>query len=354
MATAVAPNTMTAILKQSRDAGDVSAQRVATPTAPSERLLIKVAFAGICQSDFDIIDDLTAIYRPPVTMGHEFSGVVAEVGDAVEGFSVGDHVVSQTALDVCDRCQACHDGYFELCANKEILGWTHHGGYAEYLVANPRFCHRIDPSVDLSTAALTEVLAIGVEAVRTRGRLQPGETVAVVGPGPCGVLSAFAALHLGAERVVVVGKGSFGGGKLDLLRAMGLTECVDAEDEDPVRYLTDRTGGRFADLVVDATGAPSGFESALRLVKRHGRVVELGSITEPTLFDWPRVCHRAIDLSFAFSSGPPAWRGAVELLERRHEQLKHAVTHVFDLQDFNRGFEAARDKQSSLKVLLRA
>ena len=90
-----------------------------------------------------------------------------------------------------DRCQQCRDGYFHICAEKQILGWTHSGGFAEYVLLNPRFTHKLPEQTNLKGAAVTEPLAVAVESVSTRGSMREGDTVAVVGPGPCGVPECF-------------------------------------------------------------------------------------------------------------------------------------------------------------------
>lgn len=345
---------MHAIVKRSRGAGDLVFHEVEKPTPGHGQVVARVSYAGICKSDLDIIDDRTDIYRPPVALGHEFAGVVVEVGEGVTRFAVGDQIVSETALEVCDDCQACRDGFFEICDSKAILGWTHNGGFADFVLANERFCHRVEPHIDPRAAALTEVLAIGVEGVLVRGKLRPGETVAVVGPGPCGLLAAFAAFKLNAGKVILVGRDSFTKDKRKRAAAMGLEHLVVSTQQDPVEYLKKVNAGALADLVIDATGTLSGFNASLELVKRHGRLVEVGSITQTCDFDWPAVCHKAIDLNFAFSSGGPAWRAAVDLLHGGAPEILNAVTHVFAFEDFQKAVATARDDYGSIKVLMSA
>ena len=343
---------MKALLKRTRTPGDLQLSDVARPEPTVGRILAKVAFAGICQSDFDIIEDRTTIYRPPVVPGHEFSAVVVEVGEGVTGFEPGDTVVSETALEVCDECPACADKYFEICANKEILGWTHNGAFAEYVLLNPRFSHKVDAGVDLNVAAVVEPLAIGVEAVQIRGRLQAGEVVAVIGPGPCGVLSALAARELGAGQVFLVGRDSFRQVKMPIAKRLGIEHCIVSTETDPVSYVLEHNHGRLADVVIDATGTLPGFTTSLGLVKRHGRLIEVSSITDTTPFDWPAVCHKAIDLIFVFSSNSRAWDTALEILTRCADDLHHVITHTMPLDEYEIAFKAARDTSQSLKVLL--
>ncbi len=344
---------MKALVKHSRTPGDLRLEDIPTPTCGPDQLLAKVAYAGICQSDFDIIDDKTTIYRPPVVPGHEFSAEVVEVGREVSGFSPGDRVVSETALWVCDACQQCHDGYFEICDRKQILGWTHNGGFAEYVVVSPRFAHKLNPNIDAKTATLAEPLAIATETMHVRGQLQPGESVAVVGPGPAGILSALVARQLGASRVFLVGRKSFSYVKMPLVRELGIEYAIDSTQTDPLEYLRDNNQGRLADVVVDATGNIEGFDLSMSLLKRHGRLLEVGSITQTTPFDWPAVCRKAADLCFVFASGRPAWLKAIEILESSPVDWGRLATHALPLEEYAEALTLAADGTKSVKVLLK-
>ncbi len=343
---------MKALVKQTRNPGDLRLEDIPEPSCRSDQILAEVAYAGICRSDFDIIDDKTTIYRPPVVLGHEFSARVVEVGRDVSGFSPGDKVVSETALSVCDNCQPCADGFFEICDRKEILGWTHNGGFAEYVVLNPRFAHRLNNGTDLKTAALAEPLAIATETMYVRGNVQPGESVVVVGPGPSGILSALVAMQLGAERVFLVGRKSFSHVKMPLVQELGIAHAIDSSQTDPLEYLLRNNQGRLADVVVDATGTIEGFNLALSLLKRHGRLIELGSITSETPFDWPAVCRKALDFCFVFASGRKAWLKAIEILEQKQFDFGRLITQTMPLDGYAEAFSLAADGAKSAKVVL--
>lgn len=343
---------MQALVKRTRTPGDIELCEMQPPPLTNGRMLARVAYAGICQSDLDILEDRTAIYRPPVVPGHEFSAVIERIGADVEGFRPGDSVTSETVLSVCGSCQACRDGFYEVCTAKHALGWTEHGGFAQYVVLNPRFSHKLCDGIDLRIGAIIEPLAIAVETVVVRGRMRPGEVVAVVGPGTSGLLSALVAKCMGAAEVYVVGRASIRHVKLPIARRIGIEHCIDTTTTDPLQYLLEHNHGRLADLVVDATGTIAGFNTSLQLVKRHGRIAEVGSITVPTEFDWPAVCHKAIDLSFVFASSSIAWRRALAVARDHAAMLEPFVTHIMPLEAYREAFALAADGTKSLKVLL--
>ncbi len=342
---------MKALVKKSKTRGDIHLENIAVPEPGPDRILAKVAYAGICQSDLDIINDKTHIYQPPVVLGHEFSAVVVEVGEGVTGFRVGDTVVSETALDVCGQCQQCRDGHFQLCANKQILGWTHDGGFAEHVLLNPRFTHKLRQEVDLKSAAIVEPLAIATESVSIKGGIHEGDVVVVIGPGPCGVLSALVAKEMGARKVFLVGRQSFSPVKMPIAKSLGIEHSIDTSKTNPVEYLLDNNHGDYADMVVDATGNILGFNTSLELVKRNGKIVELGSITTTTQFDWPTVAYKAIDLYFVFASSAGAWNQAIALLEQSSIEFRDIVTHIMPLEKYKEAFKIASDGSKSLKVL---
>lgn len=342
---------MKALLKRSRKPGDMILTDLPVPRPGPGQLLAKVAYAGVCGSDLDILESLNDIYRPPVVQGHEFSAVVSETGEGVSGFSPGDKIVSETLFESCGECQPCLDGYDHLCLHKKIVGWTENGGFADYVLLNSRFVHKLSPEADLKSAALIEPSAISAEAVSVKGRFQPGETAAVVGPGATGLLSALTAKALGAKRVFLIGRQTSPKLRFPIARNLGIEHCIDSSVTDPADYLLKHNDGKLADLVVDSTGNISGFLQALSMVKRNGRLIELGSITTETPFPWQKAAFQAVDLNFVFSSSHAAWAKAVELFERDHLDLKQLATHVYPLEQWQDAMKTAQDSTKSFKVL---
>lgn len=344
---------MKALMKQSRRPNDMELAELPVPVPGPGQLVAKVAWAGICGSDLDILESLNDIYIPPVVQGHEFSAVVSGVGPGVSGFSPGDKIVSETLFEGCGSCQPCRDGNEHLCLHKKIVGWTENGGFAEYVLLNSRYVHKLSPGADLKSAALIEPAAIAAEAVHVKGRLQPGQTAVVIGPGATGLLSALTAKAMGAGSVFLIGRKTSPHIRFPVAASLGIEHCVDSSTTDPVGYLLAHNGGDLADLVVDSTGNIGGFEQALSMVKRNGTLVELGSITTDTQFPWQKAAFQALDLCFVFSSSHRAWGKAVALFEREGLDLKKLATHEYALKDWRQAMETARDSTKSFKVLFR-
>ena len=172
-------------------------------------MVLDVGYAGICGTDLHIVEDEFPSW-PPVTLGHEFMGTVRELGEGVEGWSVGDRVVCEPHSLACTRCHLCRRGLAHLCPHKRSPGWGIDGGFAERVAVPAHLLHAVPDGVDDVAAGLVEPLAIVVTAFE-RTPVPPGGTVMVTGPGPIGILAALTATASGAGRVVLVGRRLLGG-----------------------------------------------------------------------------------------------------------------------------------------------
>ncbi|WP_332455771.1 zinc-dependent alcohol dehydrogenase [Petrimonas sp.] len=341
---------MKSILRKSRDVWDIGLVDLPIPDAYDEYILAKVAYAGICGSDLDIINSRNTIYRPPVVQGHEFSAVIEEVGDKVKGFKKGDKIVSETTFNQCGKCKPCQDGNYHLCEHKDIVGWTENGAFAEHVLLNNRYVHKLDDNVDLKGASLIEPMAIASEAVLVKGQLKPGETVAVIGPGATGILSAIVALESGASKVFLIGRNSSEKLRFKIAREIGIELCINSSGTDVPQYIMEHNSGASVDMVIDSTGNINGFNLALDIVKRNGRIVELGSITTKEPFNWQKAAFKALDLLIVFSSSHKAWKHAVAIYNHCQRPLGKIVTHTFPLENYKAAFDFSEDSSQCFKV----
>lgn len=341
---------MKVLLRKSRAVWDIDLAELPAPVVHDEYLLAKVAYAGICGSDLDIINSRNTIYRPPVVQGHEFSAVVVETGDKVTGFKKGDKVVSETTFNQCGKCKPCLDGNYHLCEHKDIVGWTENGAFAEYVLLNSKYVHRLNENAGLKGASLIEPMAIASEAVLVKGQLRPGETVAVIGPGATGILSAIVALESGASKVFLTGRDSSEKLRFKIARETGIEHCINSSNTDTLQYIMEHNNGMGVDMVIDSTGNINGFNLALEIVKRNGRIVELGSITTKEPFNWQKAAFKAIDLLIVFSSSHKAWEHAVAIYNRCQRPLEKIVTHTFKLEDYKEAFDFSEDSTQCFKV----
>ena len=337
---------------------DVGRVRVADVVEPAiERpgdAVIRVTRSAICGSDLHFFHGKAPI-SPGEGIGHEAVGVVEHVGDDVGRFSPGDRVV--VAFDiVCGDCWFCERGQTQLCEDFRNLGAGAFGGglpgaQAERLrvpVADVNLLRIPDGVQDDAALFVGDVLTTGWYAASI-AEIEPGATVAVVGLGPLGYCATQAALVRGAGRVLALDRDR---ARLALAEGVG-AEPVDVTARHPVTAAAEVTGGRGADVVIEAVGDPVAFETAADVVRRGGRVVVVGMYTGETvpmqLGVW---WARAIDVRFSGVCPVHAWwEATMDQLEAGRLDPLPLVSHRLPLEEAALGYELF-DRREATKVLL--
>lgn len=288
-------------------------QDIARPPAsgPGE-VLLQVKSAGVCGTDLHI-DEWTPSYHfvtaiLPVTVGHEFSGEIAALGEGVVGLHLRQLVAVRPSV-VCGQCQACLADQPDACVTRHGIGVTRDGGFAPWVVVPARNCVPIPPDMDAEVAALTEPLTVSHEAVRT-GHVQRGNRVLVLGPGNIGQGIAMFARAAGARQVVVAGHGD--AARFEVLRKMGFTDLIDFEgvgmEQGLAPYLQE---SRF-DVVIEATGAAAVIEPALRALKTHGVLVITGIHAAPVPVDLTALVRQHQQIRGSYRAPEHAWPEVVD------------------------------------------
>ena len=335
---------MLALVKTERGEGHLALLDRPEPDTASGWVTIAVTYGGICGTDLHIVHDRFP-YWPPVTLGHEFVGTVTSVGTGADPGLIGIRVVGEPHSKACGTCYLCRRGIAELCADKRSPGWGIDGAFAGAITLPAHLLHRVPGGVPDRTAALAEPMAVAVTAL-SRGGVEPGDTVVVIGPGPVGILLAVAARAIGAARVIVVGRAPS-----DRLRFAGSLGLLTALDDDAEALARDQTAGRGADLVVEATGSATAIALALAMIRRRGRLVAVGLSGRPDVaIPWDLAVTRAVDVAFSMSSSGTAWDPALAILAGTGASLD-AMTTVFPLGDWEAAFAAVAER-TVIKALL--
>jgi L-iditol 2-dehydrogenase len=196
---------MKALVKTAKLPGHVEVKDMPYPTLPAQDwVIVKIQAAGVCGSDLHIWHD-TVNYWPPMIMGHEFAGEIVETGMDVTGWKVGDRVVAEPHTMACGKCELCRQGRIQICPRKRSIGWGLPGTFAEYMAIPAVLLHRIPERLSYDAAALAEPLAITVHQVAERCGIECSDIVLVTGSGPIGILAAFVAKSMGADKVIMTG-----------------------------------------------------------------------------------------------------------------------------------------------------
>jgi L-iditol 2-dehydrogenase len=339
--------TMLALRKTAKCKGLVRLEKVPIPKVGPAEVLIEVKAAGICGTDLHIYDDEFP-YWPPVTLGHEFAGVIAEAGREVAGWKAGDRVVGEPHTLACGTCWLCRAGHRELCPSKRSPGWGIDGCFARFMrFPDPLLLHRIPDDLDFETAALVEPAANVVHDVLERGRVEPGDVVAVVGPGPIGLLAAVAAKSSGAGLVIVGGTDADEELRLPIAQKMpSLDRVLNVGKENAASLIADLTNGRGADLVVEASGAESGIALGVALVRKMGRIAAIGLTgRERIYFPYDVAMSKAANYFFNLSTSHSSWEKAIRLVQSKKSEVALLITHRGPLERWEEFFAALGQKK---------
>ena len=322
--------------------GDLRVEELPRPVPGPGEVLLKVAVVGICGSDVHYYRDGRIgdqIVTDPLILGHEFSAWVADLGEGVEGLSVGQLVAVDPAIP-CWRCEACQAGHPNLCLNVRFAGSPPiNGVYAEYVVAPAENCFVLPAAMDAAEGALLEPLGIGLHTVDL-ARLKAGQTVAVLGAGPIGLLTAASARANGATAVFMTEP-------LAARRRFARDYLADAalnpDTDDVVGEIVRLTAGRGVDVSFDAAGAPETPDQAAEVTCRGGHVIIVATQADDRLAMrafTPRVKGLTIRLVRRMKHTYPR---AIRLVETGAIALKPLVTHTFPLEQITEAFELVKN-----------
>jgi threonine dehydrogenase-like Zn-dependent dehydrogenase len=321
----------------------VALKDVETPTPGPSDVRIRSVVAGVCRTDLDIVAGAldTRWVRFPVVPGHEWSGVVDVVGDEVTVIEPGQRVVCEGNIG-CMRCPRCRAGDTHLCQSYDAVGFTRGGGWGEFVVVPARIVHPLPDHVSFEAASLVEPGSCVLKALE-RARMEPAETVGVVGVGALGALAIRIARLYSPAAIIAFG---LRGEELDLARTLGADEVVNVA-EHAAEAETRRLIGGLLDVVVETAGAVPAVELSTRLAREGGRVVLLGIAGEGRELTLPADRIPLRDLSIFGSVGytTAAWSRMVALLREQLVELDPIVTHRFPLERFEDAFALMDDRQ---------
>jgi threonine dehydrogenase-like Zn-dependent dehydrogenase len=341
---------MLSLVKTQKGIGFVELMQMPEPVPGPHEVVIEVKACGICGTDVHILHDEFP-YWPPVILGHEFSGRIAEIGPGVDRFRVGERVVAEPHTESCGYCYLCRSGDIHVCPMKRAPGWGIHGAFAKYVRMPDRLLHRIPDHLCYEDAAVVEPAANAVHDVLQRARMTAGDFVVVLGPGPIGLLSALAARAGGARHVIVVGMPTDEAVRLAKAKELGF-ETVNVAEKDPVEVVRDLTGGIGADMAVEASGSAGGVGLTPHLIRRKGRICVIGLPSEdPIPISWRTAAFKDCEVTFCLSTHYSSWDRTINLIASGLMPAGRVVTHRLPLTEWRHAFEEL-EALRAIKVLL--
>lgn len=342
---------MKAVVKTQKGDGYVQLMEMEKPSIKPDEVLIGVKAVSICGSDLHIWHDAHP-YWPPMIMGHEFSGQIADVGSQVSEWKVGDRVVSETRTETCGVCRYCQTGVPQVCPNKRPPGIGIDGAMAKFVAMPARLLHGIPDNVPYDAAAVTEPTAVCQHGIVERTGINAGDNVVVIGPGPIGLMSVQLAKLAGAANLIAVGTPRSADLRLKKAKDLGADVTINLGEEDPIECVMDLTGGCGADLVIEAAGSSSAIKLAFDLVRRQGKICALGiNGKETTDIPWDKAIFKAAQLTFCFSSSWQSWETVLQLMEKGMLNPDDIITHRLPLEQWQTAFEALENREAIKAIL---
>ncbi|MFB4167241.1 zinc-binding dehydrogenase [Virgibacillus sp. JSM 102003] len=339
---------MKALVKRELGFGNLEIQEKAEPKAGKDQVKIKVKYAGICGSDIHTYEGHYKV-AAPVTLGHEFSGEVVDVGEGVTEFKPGDRVTSETTFYICGECEYCQAGDYNLCNHRKGLGTQQDGGFAKYLVARKDSLHHLPENVSYEDAAMTEPLACTHHAVY-KTEINECDIVVVIGPGPIGLFTAQVARSRGAK-VIITGLTN-DQVRLDKAEQLGIDHVVNIQKQDITEVVNSLTNGYGADVVFECSGAIPAAKQGLDLLRKKGQYAQVGIFPASEIqFDMEKVIQKEIRIVGSRSQKPADWEPSLELINNGAVNANDMITHEFDITQWDEAYKAIKDGDA-IKVLL--
>jgi L-iditol 2-dehydrogenase len=329
---------------------DLKVEDVETPKIGPGDILIKVKACGICGSDNRKLRKGSYNVVPPRILGHEVSGEVVETGSDVKDIKRGMRVTVAPSIG-CGKCFFCKINRENLCKSRLILGVNIDGGFAEYLKIPASYLKAVVPFADhipYEEAALTEPLACCLNG-NLKINIKPGDTVAIIGDGPIGLMHLQLARLRGA-RAIMSGLVEH---RLQKAKELGAYEAINSKVEDAVSRVKELTNGLGADSVIVAVGNVPAIEQGLKMVRDDGNVVLFGGCPPGTKMELdPNLIHYSeINVTGSIDCNLETFERALHLIEAGLIKTRPLITHKFGLDEILKGFDVA-DRLEGIKVLI--
>ncbi len=327
----------------------ISVEETPRPEACSDELLLRVAFAGICGSELSGYLGQSSLRHPPLIMGHEFVGIVEQVGNAVGDFALGDRVTVNPMVPD-GTCAMCRNGHEHLCLNRSLIGAHRPGAFAEYVAAPAKACYRLPETIDNLTGTLVEPLACAVRAVRL-AEVTVGGRVLILGAGPIGLLALTVARRAGATVIAI---SDVNPARLAVAREWGATHTINPREQDLAAIIGAATDGLGCDAAIDAVGLPMTRQQAIGAVRAGGRVIFLGLHEDETSVPANTIVRSEITIQGSFCYTQANFTTALRLLQTSLVPAAESWLTIRTLEDADASFAQLIDVPADLtKIILR-
>lgn len=327
----------------------IETQDVPVPQIGEEEALVRVHRTGICGTDLSILAGKHPRAKPPLIMGHELSGEIAELNTRRrDDLEVGDRVVAEPLIS-CGRCFACQSGFAYVCQRLGLYGIDQDGAFAEYVKLPVDKLFTFPDSLSDGVAALIEPVAVAVHAVRLAD-IRLGDSVFVQGAGPIGLLTALVACRTGASQVTISEREPF---RVNLAREMGL-DVVDVNEQDAVAEAFARTRDRGMDVVFECAGSPATSLESPKLCRVRGQIIQVAMPKDPMPADIVGITFRELTIKGVRVYAPFDFERAIRIVADSDIDFTRLLTPPIPLEQAPEAFRKAKEGKGVMRVLISA
>ncbi|MFZ7133925.1 MAG: zinc-binding dehydrogenase [Eubacteriales bacterium] len=331
---------MRAVIKTAKGYDQMELVEIDEPTATKNLVKIKVAYSGICGTDLHAFSGSYSSTMTPVILGHEFSGIVTEIGPDVKKVRVGDRVTSETTFTTCGQCIYCQTKDYNLCSNRQGLGTQVNGSMSQWILSREESVHILPDNVSLLSAVLTEPLACGVHACIEKADIKAGNTICVFGAGAIGLLLSQVAKAKGAT--VILAGISTDAERFKIGKKIGVDCTIDQMQQNINEKVGSMTKGIGVDMVFECSGAIAALNKGLEIVKKKGKVIQMGVFAEAQMkVATDLILNKEIEYIGSRSQKPSTWEKSIALLKDGLVVPEMIVTKISPLEDWREAFESA-------------
>ncbi|MFY7698119.1 MAG: L-threonine 3-dehydrogenase [Legionella sp.] len=338
---------MKALVKAKSEPG-IWMDDIAIPDYGVNDILIKVRQTAICGTDIHIYhwDDWAQATIPvPMTVGHEFSGEIVEIGREVKGFEVGQHVSGEGHI-TCGLCRNCRAGRRHLCRNTIGVGVNRPGCFAEYMAIPASNVLTLPASITTEQAAILDPLGNATHCALAFNLV--GEDVLITGAGPIGIMAVAIARHIGARHVVITDVNDY---RLELARKMGATRAVNVKHQSIHEVMSELHMTEGFDVGLEMSGSPSALNDMVHMMNHGGHIALLGIPPQQTAIDWNKVIFKGLVIKGIYGREMfETWYKMIAMLQSGLD-VSPVITHQFPVVDYQQAFQIMASGQSG-KVIL--
>lgn len=331
---------------------DIRYMDVETPTPQKGEVCIKVRAVSICGSDTGGYKGGNAMRVAPLIMGHEFAGEIAQLGEGVEGLTVGQRVGVVTNL-FCGECADCKADLANVCDNRKIIGTTmmagpYNGAMADYVIAPAYKIMSLPDNISFNEAALAEPLSISLRATKHVGDVK-GKTIAVYGTGPIGLLAIQCLRFYDAGRIIAI---DIADDRLKMAEKCGATDLINSSTEDVLAVTRKMTDGVGVDVIMDCAGVPATVNGGIEVIRNGGTIIWIGLAVPKFELDYKHAVCKEIKFQCSYMYTTEMEEG-MELIKTGKMDVGQIITGVYPMSEGPRIFEElASGNTKEIKVIL--